>query len=102
MNQLQHADDSVAWCVLKGVDFDTCCRLWHDGHVVIIDVSQSVEKEHPRALEFLRTDCQNVTDYFRRNGVLVMTPRELFDYVVHIDLLSADAETEYVRSVRTA
>jgi serine/threonine-protein kinase RIO1 len=76
------------------------CRLWHEGHVVIIDVSQSVEKEHPRALEFLRMDCQNITDFFRRRGVVVLTPRELFDYVVHAMLLSPEDEAAYVQVVR--
>lgn len=27
----------------------------------MIDVSQSVEHEHPYALEFLRKDCTNIT-----------------------------------------
>jgi len=71
-------------------------RLWHDGHVVVIDVSQSVEKEHPRALDFLRMDAQNVTDFFRRRAVTVMTPRELFDYAVHAGLASQEEERAYV------
>ena len=62
-------------------------------------MSQSVEKEHPRALEFLRMDCQNVTDYFRRGGVTTMTPRELFDYAVHASLADADAERGYIEEV---
>lgn len=69
--------------------------------MVIIDVSQSVEKEHPRALDFLRMDAQNVTDFFRRMGVLVMTPRELFDYTVHASLDHADAERAYIEEVRS-
>jgi RIO kinase 1 len=67
--------------------------------VVIIDVSQSVEREHPRALEFLRMDCQNITDYFRRShGVPVMTPRELFDFTVHAGLGSVEAERAYIEA----
>ncbi|RYY33493.1 hypothetical protein EON62_04190 [archaeon] len=76
------------------------CRLWHSGQVVVIDVSQSVEREHPRALEFLRMDCQNITDYFRRGGVVVMTPRELFDFVVHASLPNAEEEQKYLEEVR--
>lgn len=34
--------------------------------VWIIDVSQSVEIDHPNALHFLRNDCKNVTDYFAK------------------------------------
>jgi RIO kinase 1 len=67
--------------------------------VVIIDVSQSVEREHPRALEFLRMDCQNITDYFRRShGVPVMTPRELFDFTVHAGLGSVEEERSYIEA----
>ena len=34
---------------------------YHDGNLYVIDVSQSVEHDHPHALEFLRKDCTNVT-----------------------------------------
>jgi len=34
----------------------------------IIDVSQSVEKDHPMATEFLRMDCKNVTTFFKRRA----------------------------------
>jgi RIO kinase 1 len=55
--------------------------LYHDGNVVIIDVSQSVEQEHPQAFEFLRKDCRNISDFFRKKGVSTMTIKELFDFV---------------------
>lgn len=35
-------------------------RRYQGGGVCIIDVSQSVEHDHPHALEFLRKDCANV------------------------------------------
>jgi RIO kinase 1 len=40
--------------------------LYQKGLVYFIDVSQSVEQDHPRALDFLRMDCKNVTDFFRK------------------------------------
>lgn len=55
--------------------------LYHEGNVVIIDVSQSVEREHPSAFEFLRNDCTNVSEFFRKKGVSTMTVKELFDFV---------------------
>jgi len=33
---------------------------YHEHHLVVIDVSQSVEHAHPNALEFLRKDCTNI------------------------------------------
>jgi len=70
------------------------------GRLVLIDVSQSVETDHPRALEFLRMDCQNVTDFFRKCGVLAMQPRELFDYVTHASLKTREAEQAYLDEMR--
>jgi serine/threonine-protein kinase RIO1 len=35
------------------------------GELVIIDVSQAVDLDHPKALDFLREDCAHVNDYFR-------------------------------------
>lgn len=42
------------------------CR-YHDGDAYIIDVSQSVEHDHPHALEFLRKDCSNVNGEWDEN-----------------------------------
>lgn len=55
--------------------------LYHDGGIYIIDVSQSVEHDHPCALEFLRKDCLNINEFFRKHDVAVMTVRELFEFV---------------------
>jgi RIO kinase 1 len=42
-------------------------------------------------------DSQNVTEYFRRSGgVTTMTPRELFDFVVHAGLPTPAEEDAYV------
>lgn len=35
------------------------------GELVIIDVSQSVDLDHPKALDFLREDCKHINDFFR-------------------------------------
>jgi RIO kinase 1 len=56
--------------------------LWHDNRVFIIDVSQSVEMDHPRATEFLRTDCKNVNDFFQKR-IEPMTNAELYDFCVN-------------------
>lgn len=48
----------------------------------IIDVSQAVDLDHPRALDFLREDATHVNDFFRRAGIAVLTTRQLFEFVV--------------------
>jgi RIO kinase 1 len=34
--------------------------LYHEGKAYVIDVSQSVEHDHPNALEFLRKDLVSI------------------------------------------
>ncbi|KAF7643544.1 hypothetical protein LDENG_00237600 [Lucifuga dentata] len=45
---------------LVHADLSEFNMLYHNGDAYIIDVSQSVEHDHPHALEFLRKDCSNV------------------------------------------
>lgn len=66
---------------LVHADLSEFNMLYHEGGVYVIDVSQSVEHDHPHALEFLRKDCTNINDFFKKKGVCVMTVRELFDFV---------------------
>ncbi|XP_068424398.1 serine/threonine-protein kinase RIO1 [Clinocottus analis] len=66
---------------LVHADLSEFNMLYHEGDAYIIDVSQSVEHDHPHALEFLRKDCSNVNEFFMKRGVAVMTVRELFDFI---------------------
>lgn len=69
-------------CRLVHGDYSEYNLLWHNNQVYVIDVSQSVESDHPSALDFLRKDVSNVNDFFRKNGNLdVMTTRQLFEFV---------------------
>lgn len=73
---------NIFWkCRLVHADLSEFNMLYQQDQLYVIDVSQSVEHDHPHALEFLRKDCTNVTDFFKKNGVCVMTVRELFDFV---------------------
>lgn len=68
-------------CKLVHADLSEYNMLYHDGSLVIIDVSQSVEHDHPMALEFLRKDCTNITEFFKKNDVGVMSVKALFDFI---------------------
>lgn len=73
---------NIYWkCRLVHADLSEFNMLYQADKLYVIDVSQSVEHDHPHALEFLRKDCTNVTDFFKKNCVCVMTVRELFDFV---------------------
>ncbi|KAI8019681.1 Serine/threonine-protein kinase rio1 [Camellia lanceoleosa] len=69
-------------CKLVHGDLSEYNILYFEGHLYIIDVSQSVDLDHPHALDFLREDCVHISDFFRKHGVAVMTIRELFDFIV--------------------
>ncbi|XP_060592591.1 serine/threonine-protein kinase RIO1-like [Ruditapes philippinarum] len=73
-------------CKLIHADFSEFNLLYHEGNLYVIDVSQSVEHDHPHALEFLRKDCTNVTEYFKKKGVSTLTVKELFDFVTDISI----------------
>lgn len=72
-------------CKLVHGDLSEYNLLWHKSQVYVIDVSQSVETDHPSALDFLRKDASNVNDYFSKVGNLnVMTIRQLFEFITTV------------------
>lgn len=64
--------------------------LWHEGRCVVIDLAQAVEPLHPAALEFLMRDCQNITNFFEKNGVPVKSKEELFFEITKLDPLTTN------------
>lgn len=69
-------------CRLVHADLSEYNVLYHEEKLWIIDVSQSVEHDHPMSLEFLRMDIKNVNDYFsKRGGVEVFGERQLFEFI---------------------
>ncbi|MCJ1276508.1 protein kinase rio1 [Puttea exsequens] len=68
-------------CRLVHADLSEYNVLYHEDKLWLIDVSQSVEHDHPRSLEFLRMDIKNVDDFFRRKGVNVLPEKIVFKFV---------------------
>ena len=62
------------------------------GELFLIDVSQAVDLDHPRALDFLREDSQHVNAFFRRAGIAVLNTRELFDFIVDPNINDANID----------
>jgi RIO kinase 1 len=52
----------------------------------MIDVSQSVEHDHPMALDFLRRDCVVMNNFFRNGKAFVMTTLKLFNFITDINI----------------
>lgn len=66
------------------------------GHLCIIDVSQSVEHDHPHAFDFLRSDLRNVEEFFSRRGARTIGLRRAFEFITREQLStdnSRDAES---------
>ncbi|KAL9689764.1 hypothetical protein QQ045_010153 [Rhodiola kirilowii] len=87
-------------CKLVHGDLSEFNMLYYEGHLYIIDVSQGVDLDHPHALDFLRRDCVNVSDFFRKQGVAVMTIRELFDFIVDPSITDELVDS-YLEEVQT-
>ncbi|GAU18014.1 hypothetical protein TSUD_51240, partial [Trifolium subterraneum] len=86
-------------CKLVHGDLSEYNILHYEGHLYIIDVSQAVDPDHPHALDFLREDIIHVSDFFKKNGVGVMTLRELFDFIVDASIAD-DAVDSYLEKVQ--
>ena len=73
-------------CRLIHADLSEYNLLYWEGKLYMIDVSQSIEHDHPSALDFLRRDILNVNNYFKRKAVNVFGLRQVFDFVTDLNI----------------
>ncbi|TIA71026.1 hypothetical protein E3P91_02750 [Wallemia ichthyophaga] len=73
-------------CRLVHADLSEYNILYHNSQLYIIDVSQSVEQEHPAAFDFLRSDLRNIENFFSKRGVETLSLRDSFEYVTRESL----------------
>jgi len=69
-------------CGLIHSDLSEYNLLYWKGTVYVLDVGQSVERDHPNALEFLKMDVENITAYFSRLGVETEPAESLFKSIL--------------------
>ncbi|KAF2154843.1 Serine/threonine-protein kinase Rio1 [Myriangium duriaei CBS 260.36] len=81
-------------CKLVHADLSEYNLLYHERKLWMIDVSQSVEHDHPRSLEFLRMDIKNITDFFSRKGVDTLPERAIFEFITLLAGSTEDPEME--------
>lgn len=81
-------------CRLVHADLSEYNILYHDSHLYIIDVSQSVEHDHPAAFDFLRKDITNVEEFFQRLGVNCLGLRRCFEFVTKDSLERQGEESD--------
>ncbi|KAF7863053.1 hypothetical protein EAF04_007136 [Stromatinia cepivora] len=82
--------DKKGWAAprLRDVELSvsiTCYTTKKAKKIFIIDVSQSVEHDHPRSLEFLRMDIKNVSDFFKRKNVEVLSEQTIYQFITFHD-----------------
>lgn len=85
-------------CRLVHADLSEYNSIVHNDKLYIIDVSQSVEPEHPMALDFLRMDIKNVNDFFSRKKIHVYPERLLFKYIVEPNLGFDDSDDDALKT----
>ncbi|GAA6024480.1 hypothetical protein JCM10207_004509 [Rhodosporidiobolus poonsookiae] len=80
-------------CRLVHADFSEYNILYHDGHLWVIDVSQSIEHEHPSAYDFLRADIKNADDFFNKRGVETLGLTRSFNFLTRASWVEGREET---------
>lgn len=81
-------------CRLIHADLSEYNLLYWQEKLFMIDVSQSIEHDHPHALDFLRRDCFNVNNFFRKKGVLTFKLKQVFDFVTQLNIKDVQAELD--------
>ncbi|KAI0480167.1 RIO1 family-domain-containing protein [Xylariaceae sp. FL0804] len=88
-------------CRLVHGDLSEYNILYHDQQLYLLDVSQSVEPDHPKAFEFLRRDIMNTANFFRKQGADTLPDRTVFEFILkptgslHEPELTQEIETLY-------
>lgn len=68
-------------CRLVHADLSEYNILYHESKLYIIDVSQSVEHDHPKSLEFMRMDIRNVNNFFSSKGVHTLRDKRVYSFI---------------------
>jgi RIO kinase 1 len=56
--------------------------LYWKGKLTVIDMSQSVMSEHPKARFYLARDIKNINAYFEKRGAKIRPPMEIYEEIV--------------------
>lgn len=73
-------------CKLVHADLSEYNMLYYEKKLYFIDVSQSVEHDHPHSLDFLRRDITNINDFFQKKSVQVFSIKVIFNYIVSVTI----------------
>ena len=57
--------------------------LYHNQKPVVIDISQAVDIEHPKAEIFLVRDIKNIFNFFEKLGIIAPDPKEFYYEIIN-------------------
>jgi RIO kinase 1 len=60
--------------------------LYHNQKPVIIDVSQAVSIQHPKAEVYLARDIKNIFNFFEKVGIKTSNPEDFYYDVINVDV----------------
>ena len=87
-------------CNLVHADFSEYNLLYHEDKIWVIDVSQSVEKDHPFSFEFLKRDIYNINHYYKKTlGVNTFKFQTLFNFITDPEL-SQEQQDEMLEQMK--
>lgn len=89
-------------CNLIHADFSEYNLLYLNGKVWVIDVSQSVEKDHPYAFEFLKRDIHNINIYYNKLGLSTFKIKSFFNFVSDPKLAPENEDEEIEKMMNEA
>ena len=52
---------------------------------MVIDISQAVSTQHPKAEVYLTRDIKNIFNYFEKQGVSILDPQSFYYDVIELD-----------------
>ena len=59
--------------------------LYHNQKPVVIDISQAVTIEHPKAIIYLERDIKNIFNYFEKLGVNLPDPYQFYYDIIQVE-----------------
>lgn len=59
--------------------------LYHNQRPVVIDISQAVSTQHPKAEVYLTRDIKNIFNYFEKQGISILDPKTFYYDVIDLD-----------------
>jgi len=60
--------------------------LYHNQKPVVIDISQAVAIQHPKAEVYLARDIKNIFNYFAKLGIKTSDPKDFYYDVIKVDV----------------